>query len=54
MHETQPSETKAHLPQDLDEAEIRKTMKLISAFRETMPRLSMDEILCARHEGHKY
>lgn len=32
-------------------AEIRKTMDRIAAFRQTMPRLSVEEILSARHEG---
>lgn len=35
-------------------AEIRKAMERINTFRETMPRLSVDDILSARHEGHKY
>ncbi|UEM20457.1 type II toxin-antitoxin system prevent-host-death family antitoxin [Skermanella mucosa] len=35
-------------------AEIRKTMDRIAAFRQTMPRLSVEEILSARHEGHNY
>ncbi len=39
---------------DRREAEIRKTMARIDAFRETMPRLSADEINSARHEGHRY
>jgi prevent-host-death family protein len=39
---------------DRREAETRKTMKSIDAFRKTMPRLSVEEILSARHEGHKY
>jgi prevent-host-death family protein len=39
---------------DRREVEIRTTMAQIDAFRETMPRLSVDEILSARHEGHRY
>jgi prevent-host-death family protein len=39
---------------DRRQAETIKTMARIHAFRETMPRLSIDEILAARHEGHKY
>jgi len=36
------------------EAEIRRTMERIYAFRKTMPPLSVGEILSARHDGHKY
>jgi len=39
---------------DQRQAETLKTMARIDAFRKTMPRLSIDEILSARHEGHKY
>ncbi len=39
---------------DSREAATLKAMDRISAFRETMPRLSVDEILSARHEGHEY
>jgi prevent-host-death family protein len=39
---------------DNREAEIRKTMERIRAFRQTMPDLTVDDILSARHEGHKY
>jgi prevent-host-death family protein len=35
-------------------AETRKAMDRIAAFRQTMPDLSVEEILSARHEGHKY
>ncbi len=39
------------------EAELRATntarvMREIEAFRQSMPQLSLDEILSARHEGH--
>ena len=34
--------------------EVRKAMAELQAFRETMPRLTLDEILSARHEGHRY
>ncbi len=33
-------------------AKPRQTMDEIAAFRQTMPRLSLDEIREARHEGH--
>jgi prevent-host-death family protein len=39
---------------DSQAAETRKAMDRIAAFRQTMPNLSLDEILSARHEGHKY
>ena len=29
-------------------------MTEINEFRKTMPKLSLEEILSARHEGHKY
>ena len=29
-------------------------MAEIAEFRETMPRIPLEEILSARHEGHKY
>ena len=35
-------------------AETRKAMDRIAAFRQTMPALSVDEILSAHHDGHKY
>ncbi|MFZ2871651.1 type II toxin-antitoxin system Phd/YefM family antitoxin [Zavarzinia sp.] len=35
-------------------AEVRKAMERIEAFRQTMPRLTVEDILSARHEGHKY
>lgn len=36
------------------EQEARGAFDQIDAFRKTMPSLSLDEILSARHEGHKY
>jgi prevent-host-death family protein len=39
---------------DSREAETRRTMERIRAFRQTMPHLSVSEILSARHEDHKY
>ena len=35
------------------EAEIRKAMARIDAFRQTMPRLTVHDILTARREGHE-
>jgi len=34
--------------------EIAKALAELKEFRKTMPRLTLDEILSARHEGHKY
>jgi len=39
---------------DSREAETRRTMERIRAFRQTMPHLSLGEILSARQDGHKY
>lgn len=39
---------------DLRQAEMRKVKDQIAAFRQSMPPLSLEEILSARHEGHKY
>jgi prevent-host-death family protein len=39
---------------DQRHAKIAKAKAQIAAFRDTMPRLLLDEILSARHEGHKY
>jgi prevent-host-death family protein len=36
------------------EAEVSRAMKRIEDFRATMPKLTLEEILSARHEGHKY
>jgi prevent-host-death family protein len=38
---------------DTQQAETLKTMERIRAFRQTMPRFSLDDILSARHAGHK-
>jgi prevent-host-death family protein len=35
-------------------AGVQETLGRIEAFRKGMPRLTVDEILSARHEGHKY
>jgi prevent-host-death family protein len=34
--------------------EVAKALAELEEFRKTMPRLTLDEILSARHEGHKY
>jgi prevent-host-death family protein len=39
---------------DVRQAEVDRAIADIEEFRKTMPRLSLDEILSARHEGHKY
>ncbi|TWB36530.1 type II toxin-antitoxin system Phd/YefM family antitoxin [Nitrospirillum pindoramense] len=36
------------------EAETRWAQALIREFRQSMPKLTVEEILTARHEGHKY
>jgi len=33
---------------------VRQTLRQIDALRQTMPGLSVEEILSARHEGHRY
>jgi prevent-host-death family protein len=33
---------------------IESTLAAIEEFRKTMPRIPLEEILVARHEGHKY
>ena len=38
---------------DRQQAETLKTMERIKAFRQMMPRLSANEVLSARHAGHK-
>lgn len=35
-------------------ANVIRTMEKIEALRKRMPRLTTEEILSARHEGHKY
>ena len=35
-------------------AQRRQAIEAIKAFRKTMPPLTIEEILSARHEGHKY
>ena len=39
---------------DRRRAEVVKALQRLDAFRTTMPRLSLNEISSARHEGHKY
>ncbi len=34
--------------------EVEAALEGISALRKTMPKLTLEEILSARHEGHKY
>ena len=36
------------------QAAVQKFKAEIAQFRRTMPRLSLEELLSARHEGHKY
>lgn len=39
---------------DRRRARIERALAGIEEFRKTMPDLSLDEILSARHEGHRY
>ena len=39
---------------DNQPADTREAMDRIVAFRQTMPNLPLDEVLSARHEGHRY
>jgi prevent-host-death family protein len=39
---------------DLRRAELDRVMAEIVEFRRTMPRISLEDLLSARHEGHKY
>ena len=36
------------------QAKIRRTMAEMEAFRKTLPKITLEDILSARHEGHKY
>jgi len=38
---------------DRRKAEVERTMVEIAAFRRTMPSIVLEEILAARHEGHR-
>ena len=40
-------------PDDRKE-KVDRVMAEIDEFRKTMPRIPLEEILSARHEGHKY
>jgi len=39
---------------DRRRAELERVIAEIEEFRKTMPRIPLEEILSARHEGHKY
>ncbi len=39
---------------DQRQVRVRQAMARLEEFRRTMPRLTLDEILSSRHEGHKY
>jgi prevent-host-death family protein len=39
---------------DRRQAEVEHVLAEIEEFRKTMPRIPLEEILSARHEGHKY
>jgi prevent-host-death family protein len=39
---------------DCRRTEIDRAMAAIEEFRKRMPSISLEEILSARHEGHKY
>jgi prevent-host-death family protein len=39
---------------DLRQAEFHRVISEIEEFRRTMPSISLEELLSARHEGHKY
>jgi len=39
---------------DLRRAELDRVMAEIVEFRQTMPRIPLEDLLSARHEGHKY
>ena len=39
---------------DQRHAKVRRTMEQITAFRATMPSITLTEILSARHEGHRH
>lgn len=36
------------------QAALERALAEIEQFRRTMPKMSLDELLAARHEGHKY
>jgi prevent-host-death family protein len=39
---------------DNRQAGIARAMAEIEEFRKTMPRIALEDLLSARHEGHKY
>jgi prevent-host-death family protein len=39
---------------DRQQERVEKALKAIKELRKSMPRLTLEEILSARHEGHKY
>ena len=39
---------------DRRQAELDRVIAEIEEFRQTMPRIPLEELLSARHEGHKY
>jgi prevent-host-death family protein len=39
---------------DRRQAELDRVITEIDEFRKTMPRIALEELLSARHEGHKY
>ncbi len=39
---------------DRRQAELDRVMAEIEEFRQTMPRIPLEELLSARQEGHKY
>jgi hypothetical protein len=55
-HYHQSGQAIAHIVPDADgrQASIDRVIADIDEFRKTMPRLGLEEILPARHEGHKY
>jgi prevent-host-death family protein len=39
---------------DLRRREVDRALAEIEKFRKTMPRIPLEDILSARHDGHKY
>lgn len=43
------------VPEEAAEREnVAQTIAAIREFRKTMPKLTLDEIISAKHEGHQY
>lgn len=40
--------------QTAEKSQVRQAIDEIIEFRKTMPRISVEEILSSKHEGHKY